>query len=398
MKTLTVEDVPLTGKRVFLRVDFNVPLDDHGNITDDVRIRSALPTINYLIDENCRVVVASHLGRPGGEVNRKFSMATVRKRLERLLNKKVLFVGDCVGEKVGQAVSEMGPGQILMLENLRFHKGEKKNDEAFARELAGHCEVYVNDAFGAAHRAHASIDAITRFIPTAVAGFLMKKEIEYFDRVSADPVRPVAAIMGGAKVSDKIGVINNLIRKVEKVLIGGGMMFTFLKAKGYEIGNSIVENEMLDVAREIMDKARKNKVKFYLPVDCVVAEKVDASAEIRIVPVQEIPEGWSGLDIGPATMRLFAEALQNARTILWNGPMGLFEIESFSRGTFFMAHTVADSYALTIVGGGDTDVAVHRAGESSNISYISTGGGAFLQLMEGKELPGIAALTDREGE
>jgi len=398
MKKLTVEDVPLNGKRVFLRVDFNVPLDDRGNITDDVRIRSALPTINYLIDENCRVVVASHLGRPGGEVNMKFSMAPVRKRLERLLNKKVLFVGDCVGEKVGQAVSEMGPGQILMLENLRFHKGEKKNDEAFARELAGHCEVYVNDAFGAAHRAHASIDAITRFIPTAVAGFLMKKEIEYFDRVSADPVRPVAAIMGGAKVSDKIGVINNLIRKVEKVLIGGGMMFTFLKAKGYEIGNSIVENEMLDVAREIMDKARKNKVKFYLPVDCVVAEKVDASAEIRIVPVQEIPEGWSGLDIGPATMRLFAEALQNARTILWNGPMGLFEIDSFSRGTFFMAHTVADSYALTIVGGGDTDVAVHRAGESSNISYISTGGGAFLQLMEGKELPGIAALTDREGE
>jgi len=398
MKKLTVEDVPLNGKRVFLRVDFNVPLDDRGNITDDVRIRSALPTINYLIDENCRVVVASHLGRPGGEVNMKFSMAPVRKRLERLLNKKVLFVGDCVGEKVGQAVSEMGPGQILMLENLRFHKGEKKNDEAFARELAGHCEVYVNDAFGAAHRAHASIDAITRFIPTAVAGFLMKKEIEYFDRVSADPVRPVAAIMGGAKVSDKIGVINNLIRKVEKVLIGGGMMFTFLKAKGYEIGNSIVENEMLDVAREIMDKARKNKVKFYLPVDCVVAEKVDASAEIRIVPVQEIPEGWSGLDIGPATMRLFAEALQNARTILWNGPMGLFEIDSFSRGTFFMAHTVADSYALTIVGGGDTDVAVHRAGESSNISYISTGGGAFLQLMEGKELPGIAALTDRDGE
>ena len=321
-----------------------------------------------------------------------------RKRLERLLNKKVLFVGDCVGEKVGQAVLEMGPGQILMLENLRFHKGEKKNDEAFASELAGHCEVYVNDAFGAAHRAHASIDAITRFIPTAVAGFLMKKEIEYFDRVSADPVRPVAAIMGGAKVSDKIGVINNLIRKVEKVLIGGGMMFTFLKAKGYEIGNSIVENEMLGVAREIMDNARKNKVKFYLPVDCVVAEKVDASADIRIVPVQEIPEGWSGLDIGPATMRLFAEALQNARTILWNGPMGLFEIDSFSRGTFFMAHTLADSYALTIVGGGDTDVAVHRAGESSNISYISTGGGAFLQLMEGKELPGIAALTDRDGE
>jgi phosphoglycerate kinase len=292
-------------------------------------------------------------------------------------------------------IGELGPGQVLLLENLRFHQGEKQNDRDFALDLADDCEVYVNDAFGAAHRAHASIEAITEFIPVAAAGFLMKKEIEYFDQVWADPVRPLAAILGGAKVSDKIGVINNLIERVEKVLIGGGMMFTFLKAMGYEIGNSIVEKDMLDVAREIMEKARRRGVKFYLPVDCVVADRVDPSAEIRIVPVQEIPEGWSGLDIGPATMRLFAQALQNARTILWNGPMGLFEMEKFSRGTRFMAHTLADSYALTIVGGGDTDVAVHKAGESANMSYISTGGGAFLQLMEGKMLPGLAALSDK---
>jgi phosphoglycerate kinase len=396
MNKLCIEDVPLSGKRVFVRVDFNVPLDDHGNIADDVRIRAALPTINHLVDENCRVVIASHFGRPKGERNMKYSLAPVRKRLERLLNKKVLFSDDCVGAKVKQMIHELGPGQVLLLENLRFNKGEKKNDREFARELADDCEVYVNDAFGAAHRTHASIDAITEFIPVAAAGYLMKKEIEYFDQVWADPVRPMAAILGGAKVSDKIGVIFNLIERVEKVLIGGGMMFTFLKAMGYEIGNSIVESDMQDVAREIMEKAREHGVKFYLPVDCVVADKVDPSAEIRIVPVQEIPEGWSGLDIGPATMRLFAQALQNARTILWNGPMGLFEMEKFSRGTRFMAHTVADSYALTIVGGGDTDVAVHKAGESANISYISTGGGAFLQLMEGKELPGLAALTDKQ--
>jgi phosphoglycerate kinase len=396
MNKLCIEDVPLSGKRVFVRVDFNVPLDEHGNISDDVRLRATLPTINYLIDENCRIVIATHFGRPRGERNMKYSLALVRKRLERLLNKKVLFSDDCVGAKVKQMINELGPGQVLLLENVRFHKGEKENDREFARALADGCEVFVNDAFGAAHRAHASIDAITRFIPVAAAGFLMKKEIEYFERVWADPVRPVAAILGGAKVSDKIGVINNLIGRVEKVLIGGGMMFTFLKAMGYEIGHSIVENDMQDVAREIMENARQHGVKFYLPVDCVVADKVDPSAEIKIVPVQEIPEGWSGLDIGPATMRLFAEALQDARTILWNGPMGLFEMEKFSRGTTFMAHTLADSYALTIVGGGDTDVAVHKAGESPNISYISTGGGAFLQLMEGRKLPGLAALADKD--
>ncbi len=396
MNKLTIEDIPLSGKRVFVRVDFNVPLDQQGNITDDVRIRAALPTINYLIDEKCRIVVASHLGRPDGKPNPRYSLAVVRKRLERLLNTRVLFIDDCIGEKVQRKIDEMAPGEVLLLENLRFHEGEKANDDEFARHLADGCEVYVNDAFGAAHRAHASLTAITRHIPVAVAGFLMKKEIDYFNRVFSQPVKPVAAIMGGAKVSDKIGAINNLLRRVDKVLIGGGMMFTFLKAQGLEIGNSIVEDEMLDTAREIMENARRNGVKFYLPVDCVVAERVEPTADIRIIPVQEIPVGWSGLDIGPASMRLFAEALQDVRTILWNGPMGLFEMEPFARGTFFMAHTLADSYALTIVGGGDTDVAVHTAGESSNMSYISTGGGAFLHLMEGKELPGMAALNDRK--
>ena len=396
MNKVTIEDIPLSGKRVFVRVDFNVPLDKSGNITDDVRIRAALPTINYLIDENCRIVIASHLGRPGGKRDPKYSLAPVRKRLERLLSKRVLFIDDCIGEKVQKKIDEMKPGEVLLLENGRFHDGEQANDEQFAQDLADHCDVYVNDAFGAAHRAHASIAGVPKFIPVSAAGFLMEKEIKYFDRVFSAPVKPVAAIMGGAKVSDKIGAISNLLKRVDKVIIGGGMMFTFLKAMGYEIGNSIVENEMLGIARDIMEKARKNGVKFYLPVDCVVADRVESTAEIKILPVQEIPVGWSGLDIGPASMRLFAEALQDVRTILWNGPMGLFEIEPFSRGTFFMAHTLADSYALTIVGGGDTDVAVHQAGESSNISYISTGGGAFLHLMEGKVLPGMAALTDRD--
>ncbi len=395
MKKLTLEDVPLRGKQVFIRTDFNVPLDENGNIVDDVRIRAALPSINYCIDEDCRVVLGSHLNRPQGKVIPKYSLKPVRKRLERLLSKEVLFGGDCVGPEMRQLIAGMKPGQVLLLENLRFCPGENANDDKFAKALAGTCEVFVNDAFGAAHRAHASIVGIPRFVPVAVAGFLMKKEIEYFEKVSAKPVRPLAAIMGGAKVSDKIGVLNHLLKRVDKVLIGGGMMFTFLKGLGYEIGNSLVEDEMLEIGRSIMERARQNHVKFYLPVDCVVAEKVDPMSEIKILPVQEIPAGWTGLDIGPATMRLFAEALQNTRTIIWNGPMGLFEMEPFARGTYFMAHTLADSYAITIVGGGDTDVAVNRAGESSNMSYISTGGGAFLRLLEGNDLAGMAALNDR---
>jgi len=392
---LTIEDVPVRDKRVFVRVDFNVPLDDNGTIVEDTRIRAALPTINHLIDEGARVVLASHLGRPKGVVTPRFSLAPVRKRLERLLAKQVLFVDDCVGPKAKEAIARLEPGQVLLLENVRFHKAETANDPEFARALAEGCDVFVNDAFGAAHRAHASTAGIAAHVPVSALGFLMRKELDYFEKVMGSPTRPVVAVMGGAKVSDKIGAIDNLVQRVDKVIIGGGMMFTFLKAMGYEIGSSIVEMDMLETARTIMTHAREKGVKFYLPVDCVVANRISPDAEIRIVPVQEIPAGWAGLDIGPATMRLFAEALQSARTIVWNGPMGLFEMEPFSRGTFFLAHTLADSYALTIVGGGDTDVAVHRAGESSNMSYISTGGGASLQLLEGKPLPGIEAITDR---
>ncbi len=392
---LTIEDLDLKGKRVFIRVDFNVPLDENLNITDDRRIRSALPTINYAIDEGAKVILASHLGRPKGKPDPRYSLAPVAKRLKRLLNKDVIFAPDCIGPQVKNIVDKMQPGDVVLLENLRFHEGETKNDEAFAKELASLADYYVNDAFGTAHRAHASIVGIARHLPSA-AGFLLKKEIEYLKGVVNNPVRPFVAILGGAKVSGKIGVLENLESNVDKVLIGGGMAFTFIKAMGYEVGDSLVEEDMIETAQRIRKKLKEKGVKFYLPVDCVIAQSLEPGAETKIVPTLEIPKGWKALDIGPATARLFSEALQNAKTILWNGPMGVFEIDAFSRGTFAVARAVADAYALTIVGGGDTDLAVHRAGVTDSISFISTGGGATLQLLEGKELPGIAALTDRE--
>ncbi|RMG73130.1 MAG: phosphoglycerate kinase [Nitrospirae bacterium] len=392
---LTIEDLELKGKRVFIRVDFNVPLDENLNITDDRRIRSALPTINYAIDEGAKVILASHLGRPKGKPDPRFSLAPVAKRLKRLLNKEVVFAPDCIGPQVKNIIEKMQPGDVVLLENLRFHEGETKNDETFAKELASLADYYVNDAFGTAHRAHASIVGIAKHLPSA-AGFLLKKEIEYLKGVVNNPIRPFVAILGGAKVSGKIGVLENLESNVDKVLIGGGMAFTFIKAMGYEVGDSLVEEEMLETAQRIRKKLKERGVKFYLPVDCVIAQSLEPGAETKIVPTMEIPRGWKALDIGPATARLFAEALQNAKTILWNGPMGVFEIDAFSRGTFAVARAVADAYALTIVGGGDTDLAVHRAGVTDSISFISTGGGATLQLLEGKELPGIAALTDRE--
>jgi phosphoglycerate kinase len=392
MDILSVADVPIRGKRVFIRVDFNIPLDDQGNIAEDSRIRAALPTINHAIDEGARIILASHLGRPKSGPNPAFSLKPVKKRLERLLNKEVLWADDCLDPAIPKMIDEMKPGQVLLLENLRFHDGEKKNDEAFARVLSSYCDVYVNDAFGAAHRAHASTYGMAKIVPVAVAGFLMKREIEYFDKILLNPSRPVVAIQGGAKISGKIEVLKNLIDKVDKVLIGGGMMFTFYKAMGYEVGASVVEDENVAVAAEILERARKNHTRFYLPVDTIIAERFDIRAERRIVPVQEIPPGWMGMDIGPATIKLFAEAIQDAHTIIWNGPMGVFEMEPFSRGTFAMARAIAETYALSIVGGGDTDVAVHKAGESYNMSYISTGGGAFLKLLEGGELPGVTAL------
>ena len=392
---LTIEEVDIKGKRVFIRADFNVPLDDNLMITDDRRIRSTLPTINYAIDEGAKVILSSHLGRPQGKIDPKFSLAPVAKRLQRLLNKEVTFAPDCIGSRVENIVSKMKEGDVLLLENLRFHPEEEKNDEEFARSLAKLADVYVNDAFGAAHRAHASTVGITKFLPSA-AGFLLKKEIEYLKGAIDNPVKPFVAILGGAKVSGKIGVLENLVGKVDKVIVGGGMAFTFIKAMGYEIGDSLVEDSMLETAERTRIKLKENGIKFYLPVDCVIAQNADPSAVIKIVPTQEIPKGWKAYDIGPASVRLFAEVLQDAKTILWNGPMGMFEADAFTRGTFDMAKLVGDAYALTIVGGGDTDLAVHRAGVSDIISFISTGGGASLQLLEGKELPGIAALTNRD--
>lgn len=395
LKKLTIEDLNLKGKRVFIRADFNVPLDENLQITDDKRIRSTLPTINYAIDEGAKVILASHLGRPKGRVNPNLSLAPVAKRLQRLLDKDVVFADNCIGPQAENLVSKMKEGDVLLLENLRFHPGEEQNDEGFAKALASLADCYVNDAFGAAHRAHASIVGIPKFLPAA-AGLLLKKEIEYLKGAVLNPVRPFAAILGGAKVSGKIGVLENLVNKVDKVIIGGGMAFTFIKSMGYEIGDSLVEPEMLELAKNLREKLISNNIKFYLPVDCVVAQSLDPGAETKIVTTQEIPRGWRAMDIGPASVRLFSEALQNAKTIIWNGPMGVFEVDAYSRGTYAIAHAVADAYALTIAGGGDTDLAVHKAGVSDYITFISTGGGASLQLLEGKELPGIAALTDRK--
>jgi phosphoglycerate kinase len=391
----TIEDLDIKGKRVFIRADFNVPLDNNLMITDDRRIRSTLPTINYAIDEGAKVILSSHLGRPKGKADPKFSLAPVAKRLQRLLNKEVIFAPDCIGSQAENLVSKLKDGDVLLLENLRYHPEEEKNEEEFARALARLADVYVNDAFGAAHRAHASTVGITKFLPSA-AGLLLKKEIEYLKGAIDNPAKPFVAILGGAKVSGKIGVLEHLVGRVDKVLVGGGMAFTFIKAMGYEIGDSLVEDAMLETAERIRKKLIENGVKFYLPVDCVIAQNTEPGAVIKIVPTLEIPKGWKALDIGPASVKLFTVALHDAKTILWNGPMGMFEIDIFSRGTFDVARAVANAYALTIVGGGDTDLAVNRAGVADVISFISTGGGASLQLLEGKELPGIAALADRE--
>ena len=394
---LSIDELRLKGKRVFIRADFNVPLDDNLRITDDSRIRSTLATINYAIDEGAKVILASHLGRPKGKPDPRFSLAPVAKRLQRLLDKDVIFAPDCIGSQVENIVLKMKDGDVVLLENLRYHPEEEKNDEEFSKKLAGLADFFINDAFGAAHRAHASTVGITKFLPSA-AGFLMKKEIEYLKGVVDHPIRPFVAILGGAKVSGKIGVLEHLEDKVDKVVVGGGMAFTFIKAMGYEVGDSLVETEMLETAQRIRKNLKAAGIKFYLPVDCVIAQSLEPGAETKIVPTLEIPKGWKALDIGPATVKLFSEALENAKTILWNGPMGVFEVDAFSRGTYAIANSVADAYALTIVGGGDTDLAVHRAGVTSALSFISTGGGASLQLLEGKDLPGIAALTDRTAE
>jgi len=393
-----IDEVDVKGKRLLVRVDFNVPMDESGNITNDLRIRSVLPTINYALDENCSVILMSHMGRPKGKVVESMSLKPVAKRLSRLLDKDVIMAPDCIGPHVEALAAKMKPGDVMLLENLRFHPGETTNDEAFAKELSKLADVYVNCAFAVAHRAHASVVAITKFFDLCIAGFLMKTELNYFDRAINNPARPVVAILGGAKVADKLGAIVNLLDRVDKIIVGGAMAFTFLDALGYHMGDSPVDKSLTEQAREILDAAKRQNVKFYLPVDSVVAEKMEPRAESKIVPIQEIPEHWHAMDIGPATATLFAEALQNARTIIWNGPMGVFEMDAFSRGTFAMVSSVANSHALTIVGGGDTDVAVIKAGEVSKVSYISTGGGAFIELLEGKKLPGIVALEEKAAE
>lgn len=391
---LSIKDLNIKGKKLFIRVDFNVPLDENLNITDDRRIRSALPTINYAIDEGSKIILATHLGRPKGKADKRYSLASVARRLQRLIKKEVTFLPDCVGPKVEEAVSKMADGDIILLENLRFHAEEEANGEAFGKAMSRLADYYINDAFGAAHRSHASITGIAKFLPAA-AGFLLQKEIEYLQGVINNPVRPFVAILGGAKVSGKIDVIKNLENKVDKVIVGGSMAYTFLKAEGYNVGDSLVENDMLELATKIREGVVSKGIKFYLPVDCVIAQSIEPAAETKLVTAQEIPNGWKAVDIGPASVKLFSVALENAKTILWNGPMGVFEVDAFSRGTYAIAHSVADAYALTIVGGGDTDLAVSRAGVSESISFISTGGGAALELLEGKALPGLVALTDK---
>jgi len=396
MEPRYIDEINIRRKRVFIRVDFNVPLDDNGNITDDTRIRSVLPTINYALDEKAMIILASHFGRPKGKFNAKMSLAPVAKRLARLIEKPVTMASDCVGAETEALVEAMKPGDVLLLENLRFHPGEEKNDEGFARELASLADVYIDDAFAVAHRSHASNVAITHFMDSSAAGFLMKTEMTYFAMAMTNPVRPLVAILGGKKISDKVGVLIALCDRVDKLMLGGGMALTFLKALGYEIGASFAEDDALEEARAVVKKAKEKGIKLYLPVDFVVSTDFDAASETKVVTSQEIPREWMALDIGPATVTLFSEVLHNAKTIVWNGPMGVFEMDAFSRGTFALVSRVANSYALTIVGGGDTDVAVHRAGEYAKMSYISTGGGAFLEILKGKDLPGIAALRERE--
>jgi phosphoglycerate kinase len=393
-----INEIDLSGKVVLIRVDFNVPLDENQNITDDNRIRAALPTINYCLDENAKVIVASHMGRPKGQVVKELSMAPVARRLGRLLKKQVhLGPPELVNDETRKMVDELETGKVLMLENLRYEPGETQNDPEFSKALASLCDVYVDDAFAVAHRPHASVEGITKFAPVSVAGFTMKKEMEYFRRAMVDPARPLAAVVGGAKAITKLEALENLLDHVDKMIVGGAMANTFLKGVGYEVGKSRYEEELVTVAQCLMIKAKEMGVKLYIPVDCVVADRFDPKAETMVTTVQEIPKEWMVMDIGPATSQLYRTALRDCKTIIWNGPMGAFEMDAFSRGTFNMVSTVAQSYAMTIIGGGDTDVAVSRVGETDNISYISTGGGAFLAMLTGDTLPAVQALGGSTG-
>ncbi len=398
MQLLNIKDLDIQGKTVFIRCDFNVPLDEYNNITDDRRIRSAVATINYCLDLDCAVILASHMGRPKGEVSEKYSLSPVRLRLQQLLKRDVTLAKDVIGEDATQKAADLGAHEVLLLENLRFEKGETKNDEALAKSLADMAEFYINDAFGVSHRAHASVEGITHHfdVEHMAAGFLLQKEIQFFGKLLKQPVRPFAAIVGGSKVSGKLEALINLLPKVDKILIGGGMAFTFLKAQGYDVGNSLVEDDLLDEALKVMEEAKKLGVKFYLPVDVVAAQTFSADSVSKVTSSQEIPPGWMGLDIGPATVRLYRIVLNNVQTVIWNGPMGVYEMERFARGSNKIAHFVADSYSTSVIGGGDTADLVQRVGVDEEMTFISTGGGASLELMEGKVLPGVQALIVKE--
>ncbi len=390
----TVKDVDLQGKRVIMRVDFNVPLDSAGGITDDTRIRAALPTIEYIMEKNTKLVLMSHLGRPKGQQKEELRLAPVGKRLSELIGREVIICRDSIGEETKKIISGMQNGDVALLENLRFHKEEEKNDPGFAQELASYADVYINDAFGTAHRAHASTEGIAKLLP-AYAGFLMEKEINFLGKLLYSPEHPYIAIIGGAKVSTKIAVLEKLIERVEALIIGGGMCYTFLKAKGFEVGNSLVETDKVNLAFELIKKADVKKIKLLLPLDHVISDKVEEEAKIRVVDTNAIPAGMIGLDIGPKSIRAFKKEIKTGKTIFWNGPMGVFEIEKFSRGTYQIAKALAASRGTTVVGGGDSVAAVNAAGLSNSITHVSTGGGASLEFLEGKELPGVVALLDR---
>ncbi len=403
MSKLSIRDLDLTGKRVFIRVDFNVPLSKEGIITDDTRIRETIPTIEYALRRKAKVILAAHMGRPKGKVVDSMSLRPVVARLRMLLDgvldadENVAFAPDCVGQVAEEMASNLEPGQTLLLENLRFHAGEEANDPGFARELAKLCDVYVNDAFGAAHRAHASTEGITHFVAQSASGLLMEKELNYLGKAVTEPFRPFVAIIGGAKVSDKIELINALLDKVDSLLVGGGMTYTFLNAKGQATGKSLVETDKIDVARAALDKAEARGVKFLLPVDHVLADRFAADAKTQLFSGDgPFPAEWMALDIGPATVKLFAEEIAEAATVVWNGPMGVAEFPAFAKGTNAIAKALArNEDAITIVGGGDSVAALHHSGVADKITHISTGGGASLEFLEGKTLPGVAALTDK---
>ena len=391
----TVEDIDVAGKRVLVRCDFNVPFDAEGNIADPKRIDEALKTIKYLVSHNARVILCSHLGRPKGEFNMKYSLAPVAKYLSQALGQEVKMAKDVVGESAKSIAASLKDGEVELIENVRFHKEEEKNDPAFAKELASLAEIYVNDAFGTAHRAHASTAGVADYLP-AVCGYLIQKEISIMGGALADPKRPFVAILGGAKVSDKIGVINNLIDKVDTLIIGGGMAYTFMKSLGYSIGTSICEDDKVEMAKDMMAKAKEKGVAFLIPEDTVIADKYDANAESKIVPSDSIPDDWMGLDIGPKTREKFAAAIKNAGTVVWNGPMGVSEWEKFAAGTIAVANAVAESGAISIIGGGDSAAAVEKLGFADKMTHISTGGGASLEFLEGLVLPGIACLNEED--